>query len=488
MEDYDEIKKSEEKYRHLFENSPVGIYITDRVGILLNSNPACLDLLGYASSSLLFGKNLQSFFVVPHHWDNYMDILDANESIKDFETQLYRKDGHIIEVKIAATVRNSLTGKRSGYEGFIIDTTELKNNERQHRETEEKYRTVLGNSLAGIYMFQEGGRFSYVNPQLIQMLGYENAESIIGRPFWEFIHPDDRELVRQRGLAREQSEIHPRHYPFRVLKKDGSIIWVDMRSSHATYMGRPAVVGNFIDINKVKQAEAQVRDLSRKLIEVIEEERKSLAADLHDEFGQALTSLRFDMEKLLQTCTDPLSHATVICNRVIEKIANLAEAIRTTTSKLRPDLLDHLGLVPTMKWYIEDFKKSRPNILINFQEMGFKRRLASNFEIALYRIFQESINNILKHSKADQIDIKLTCSHPNVIFSCRDNGIGFDISENGFPSNGMMGIGLLSMKERVDTLNGKFKLRSARGKGTLIRVDLPMLEQHTDEKNRNFYC
>lgn len=476
IQSYDEIQKSEEKYRHLFENSPVGIYITDRNGVILNINPACLDLLGYSSPSLLCGKTLQYFFVNPKDWKKYTKILDETSSIKEFETRLHHKNKTKINVKMTAAVRSSLTGKCSGYEGFIIDTTRLKDKEKEHWVLQEKYRTVLENSLAGIYMFEDGGRFSYFNPRSLKMLGYENADSLIGKHFWELIHPDDRDVARERGLAREQAETYPRHYTLRLIKKDGSTIWADMRASHATHMGRPAVVANVVDITKIKQAEAQIRKLSRKLIDVIEEERKSLAADLHDEFGQALTSLKFDMEKLQQRITDRTGEEVSLCDRIMKKIADLSENIRSTTSKLRPDLLDHLGLVPTLEWFIEDFKKHRSKIKIQFQAMGFKRRLGPNIELVLYRVFQESLNNILKHSGADLIDIKLTCSHPKVIFLCRDNGQGFSVTENGLPRDGIMGIGLLSMKERVDSLNGKFKLISAKGKGTIVKVELPMLE------------
>ncbi|MEN8244120.1 MAG: PAS domain S-box protein [Thermodesulfobacteriota bacterium] len=477
MQNYIQIEKSEEAYRHLFEKSPVSIYITDRSGVLLNINPACLHLLGYASPSLLCGKNLESFFGDSEDWHKYLERLDRDQAIKAFETRLRQQNGNIINVRMTAAVRDSFTGKRSGYEGFIIDITEIKQKEKERWESEEKYRTVLDNSLAGIYMFQEGGRFSYVNSRLVEMVGYESADAIIGRPFWEFVHPDDKEFVRERGLAREQNEIFPRHYPFRILKRDGSIIWVDMRASHTTYMGRPAVVGNFINITEIKQAEAQIRELSRKLIDVIEEERKSLAADLHDEFGQALTSLKFDMERLQQKYADENCEEGMICGRAIEKISNLAEIIRATTSKLRPDLLDHLGLVPTLQWYVEDLKKHRPAIDISFQAMGFKRRLGSSIEIALYRIFQESINNILKHAGADEINIKLICSHPKVIFVCKDNGSGFEINQKGFPRDEVMGIGLLSMKERTETLDGKFKLKSVKGEGTTVKVELPMLDE-----------
>jgi signal transduction histidine kinase len=130
-----------------------------------------------------------------------------------------------------------------------------------------------------------------------------------------------------------------------MIKKDGSKLWVDMRSSHASYMGIPAAVGNFIDISKEKKAQEEIQMLSRKLIEGIEEERRSLASDLHDEFGQALTLLQFDVETLQKKIPSNLKEPNSICNKIMDHIQKLAEKIRNTTSRLRPDLLDHLWLI-----------------------------------------------------------------------------------------------------------------------------------------------
>lgn len=480
-EEITELQASERKFRHLFENSPVGIYVTDRHGILLNINLAGARQFGYEDPGQLIGLSAISFFADAKDRDIYLELLRTSATVRDFETQFRKLDGSVCNVRITAVARKNLTGKVAGYEGFIIDITELKKKEQEHWKAEEKYRTTLESSLAGIFMFQDGGLFSYVNPTLKNMLEYESDEAIIGKPFWNFIHPEDREMVRARGLARERGEIvQPNHYSFRVLKQNGDTIWVDMRSSHATYMGHPAVVGNFIDITRIKQAETRIRELSRKLIEVIEEERKSLAADLHDEFGQGLTSLRFDMEKLARSLDGKNCQESLLCSRMIEKIGDLAETIRTTTSRLRPDLLDHLGLVPALEWSVIDLRKRVPETTINFQVMGFKRRLSPGIEIVLYRIFQESVNNAMKHSGADTITIKLTCSHPVVIFSCRDNGKGFELTESGLPRDETIGIGLLCMKERTDSLHGTFELKSVPSSGTLVRVEIPMQE---DESN-----
>jgi len=471
-----EVKKKEQQYRHLFEKSPIMIYVTDRQGHFININQAGVRLMGYDSAEEIIEEKFQDFFFKDlDDLKNYNRIMKKDSVVTEFETQMKRKDGNVILVNLTGALRINVASKLKGYEGFVTDITKRAETEKQLKESEGKYRAILDNSLAAIYMFQNGGHFSFVNKRFVNILGYENENEILGHRFWKTIAPEDREIVKKRGLERENVEIQPRHYSFRMLKKDGTRIWVDMRSSHASYMGIPAAVGNFIDITKEKKAQKEIQMLSRKLIEGIEEERRSLAADLHDEFGQALTLLQFDVEFLQKTIPSNLHNSNEVCNKIMDHIQRLAEKIRNTTSRLRPDLLDHLGLIPTLEWYIEDFNNRITDVSIDFQAVGFKRRLSPEVEIVIYRIFQEGLNNITKHSEADKVDIKLTGSHPGVIFMMHDNGKGFEQKKNGMPVEGLSkGIGLLSMKERVASLKGTIEVKSVLKKGTTIRIELPM--------------
>ncbi len=314
-----------------------------------------------------------------------------------------------------------------------------------------------------------------MNKRFLKILGYDDPKDVLGRAFWLFIAPEDRALVKKRGLEREKNEIKPRRYSYRMVRKDGSIIWADRRCSHAAYMGIPAAVGNFIDISREKEAQKAIQSLSHKLIEGIEEERRSIASDLHDEFGQSLTLLQFDIEQLQQMLPPEHTDSFSVSEKIMAQIQALADKVRNTTSRLRPDLLDHLGLVPTLEWYLEDFNERFEDIQADFQSIGFKRRLDPPTEIVIYRIFQEGLNNVTKHANASKVVIKLTASHPKVIFIMKDNGTGFIQTEDGMPKNGLsLGIGLLSMKERVASLGGEVEIKSAPNKGTAIRVELPM--------------
>ena len=468
----------EQKYRHFFEKCPDMIYVINQKGSFVNINQAGADLLGFTEPSEVYGKRIDCFFFLEKNdIGQSHSFFEKLVTAKSTEAFLRRENGDWLSVQISAAPRNSGNGEVMGYEGFVIDITAQKQTEKRLAASETRYKTVLDNSLAAIYMFQNGGYFSYVNPRMVSILGYDSVEELIGKPFWEVIAADDREMVRLRGLERELKEIYPRRYKYKMLRKDGEEIWVDMQASHASYLGRPAAVGNFIDITKEVKAEEQVRLLTRQLIEGIEEERRSLANDIHDEFGQSLTSLQFEIESLNNAISKDQVNAAIICTKVAEQIQNLAEKVRDTTSKLRPDLLDHLGLEPTLSWYVNDIARARPELNISFQAIGLKRRLPSEVELVLYRVFQEGLNNITKHANATAVDVQLTYSHPDIIFIIKDNGSGFEMGQDGVSGNDpRQGIGLLSMKERVASLSGSFSIRSAQNKGTILRVKIPMNE------------
>ena len=457
---------SAQRFRHIFEHSPAMVYLSDTAGFILDMNEASVTMLGYSSPEEVLGLEIaRHIYVEPCDRLRFLKTIEQTGSIQDFETQFRRRDGTILDVRITATTRRNGKGRVEGYEGFVLDVTDRKRAEQALQESEEKYRTVVENSLSAIFIHQQG-IFRFVNQRLAEMLGYDSAEEILNRHFWEFVHPDDRQLVKERGLSREKSQVFPRQYTFRVIKKDGSTIWVDLRATHATYLGQSAVVGNCIDITQSKISEEEIHHLSRRLIEVSEEEKKGLAADLHDEFGQALTSLHFDLESLKSSISDGFTEQKQRCSGLLRK----------TTSYLRPDLLDHLGLVPTLEWFIHEFNVRWPDIRLEFQALGLKKRLNQQIEIVLYRIFQECLTNISKHAKATQVEIMLTYSHPRVIFTIRDNGVGYEMSPHpSSPVGPARGIGLLSMRERVASCGGTIDIASIPGKGTTIRASIPVL-------------
>jgi signal transduction histidine kinase len=232
------------------------------------------------------------------------------------------------------------------------------------------------------------------------------------------------------------------------------------------------------------QAEEEIRTLSRRLIETTEQERKRIARDLHDECGQTLTALNFGIETLQNTLPHELEGLKDRCGRLGSLTQQLGDTIRRITQELRPDMLDDLGLVRTIEWQIEDFSQRRSDIQVDFQIFGMKKRLGPDAEIVLYRVFQECMNNVEKHSGAAHVDVRLTYSHPRIILSIRDDGTGFDRTGDRIWGGARRGgIGLPGMTERVASAGGAMTIRSRKGRGTLVRVELPVSVGEPNEQD-----
>ncbi len=342
--------------------------------------------------------------------------------------------------------------------------------EAQLRESEERYRMAIEYSSDGVAIIKDT-RMVYINRKLAEIFGYPRRRELVGRSVGVIVHPEDRERVLAIARLRQAGGPAPSRYDFKGIQKDGTPIYIAVSATTINYRGETYNLVYLRDVTARRRAEEDIRTLSRRLIEGIEEERRRLAIDLHDEFGQALTALHMGVEALKDSLTDRPQERQR-CEQLIATIERLADNVRNISSELRPDMLDHLGLVPTVEWYIAEFRGRMSGVEVQFTAMGFgDRRLDSQVEIVLYRILQEALNNVAKHARARRVTVRLTYSHPQVILLISDDGRGFDPQESG--AVGRRGVGLVSMKERAASVGGSIDIRSRPGKGTVIRVELP---------------
>ncbi|RXT07091.1 histidine kinase [Ammoniphilus sp. CFH 90114] len=216
--------------------------------------------------------------------------------------------------------------------------------------------------------------------------------------------------------------------------------------------------------NRLSESEKRhQKQMTRKILETQEEERKRVARDLHDGIGQALYSLLITLRLIGRKTHE--SDEQELLNRM-EEITSLAlEDVKSLAFNLRPAILDELGLVPTIRAFIESYQQIH-RIQVNFQLEGETRRLDSITEVSLYRIFQEVLNNAAKYSKTDRILIQLKYTKDIELF-IQDFGVGFDSSAIQSTSTGLCG-----MKERVQLLDGSFHVHSVVGVGTRIHIIL----------------
>jgi two-component system, NarL family, sensor histidine kinase DegS len=230
------------------------------------------------------------------------------------------------------------------------------------------------------------------------------------------------------------------------------------------------------DLMEMGQAleDAQLKqDFGLKIIEAQEEERKRLSREIHDGPAQMLANvmMRSDLiEKIYRERS---------AEEALEEIKSLKKMVRTALYEvrriiydLRPMALDDLGLIPTLRKYLQTTEEYHNSSKINFINLGQDRRLLTKYEVSLFRLIQESVQNALKHAEAMEIEVKVDINKDNIFVSVKDNGKGFDISEVKYQS-----FGILGMKERVELLDGEITFDSKVGIGTSVSIRIPLEEE-----------
>jgi signal transduction histidine kinase len=255
----------------------------------------------------------------------------------------------------------------------------------------------------------------------------------------------------------------------KLLSKESGFFSKDRQILLQSYANLAAVViQNSWLFEEVRNSNRQLHRLSQRLIKAQEEERLNLSRELHDESGQLLTALLFELGVLERNANKPKEAMHKI--RELKSTAHeLQENLHQLAINLRPASLDHLGLVTALEQFVQDFSEQY-SIRVEFEAVGMNdQRLSNEAETAIYRIVQESLTNVALHARATLVDVLVGRRDGNVIVTIEDDGIGF------LPAKSMVEdqLGLFGMRERVQMLEGKFTLESAPGKGTTINAEIP---------------
>lgn len=225
----------------------------------------------------------------------------------------------------------------------------------------------------------------------------------------------------------------------------------------------------------LQRSREQLRFLASKILTAQEDERKQVAREVHDVLGSSLSAIKYKVEgALYEIANGRAGDIAKSLEAVVPLIKETMEEARRIQSDLRPPLLDNLGIVATFSWFCRRFESIYSQIHVEQQILLQEEEVPDHLKIALFRITQEAMNNIGKHAKADQVHLGLQKTHGTIELTIRDNGKGFDQTDLPAQDSSKRGLGLSSMKERVEFLGGFFSLDSARGKGTTIRAVWPI--------------
>ncbi len=229
---------------------------------------------------------------------------------------------------------------------------------------------------------------------------------------------------------------------------------------------------------ELAKANESLRDLSSRLLFAQEEERKRIAGELHDTIGSSLNGIKFKVEQALQQLGKAPDVAAESLNAVVPVIREGIEECRRMQQDLRPSILDDLGLLATLSWFCRRYEAIYTGIKIETEQTVEETDIPDSLKVVIFRVTQEGMNNIAKHSKADRVRLSLGKMDARIELVLSDNGQGFDLNKVLTLEKTKRGLGLTSMKERTHLSGGSFAIESAEGKGTTVRASWP-LSGHT---------
>lgn len=254
------LRESEEQYRTLHSNIPVGVFRTtaDPSGRLLSANPALVKMFRYETPEEMSKMHVSDLYLNQDDRKKFIETLSSTVEISHYEVQFERKDGTVFWGSLSARAVADESGKIAYFDGILEDITKKKKAEQALQESEEKYRRVVDNSLVGLYITQSH-ILKFCNQRLVEMFGFTSSKELIGKHIRELVAPESWELVDKQVKLRESGEGGSIQYEFKGVKKDGTIFDIETSGSRIIYEGNPAIQGSMIDITARKRTEEELR-------------------------------------------------------------------------------------------------------------------------------------------------------------------------------------------------------------------------------------
>jgi PAS domain S-box-containing protein len=473
------LRASEARFRGLLSSNIIGVVFWKLQGEILDANDLFLNMVGYTRDELRQGKMSWKQITPPEHAAadaKAIAELMATGTCLPFEKEYIRKDGSRLSVLIGSALLEEQP--RTG-SSFVMDISERKQAEERLRRSEEKFKTLFGIAPVGISVLDRQHKIVDANPALEQITRLRREELLDGThrrhtvlnadgtPMLPHEVPSERAMAENRPVNDVEAGI---------VTENGEIIWTQVSAAPLALPDVSAVVITQ-DITERKRAaeeleaaNRQLRILSRQLFHIQEEERRHLARELHDEIGQTLTAAKINLKII---APDVPAKITGRLDDSIQLLDRLLRQVRELSLDLRPPLLDELGLVPTLRWLV-DQQAQRAGLRVTFTANVNGLEIDSDVQTACFRIAQEAITNIIRHSGAKSVSVELRLEAERLTLNVRDDGAGFDLAAIHPTNTQHSSLGLVSMKERALLVRGGFEIQSAPGQGTEIRAWFPL--------------
>jgi PAS domain S-box-containing protein len=475
------LRESDARYRSLYNNTPAMLHSINKNGEIVSVSNYWSEILGYSKQEVV-GKNLTEFF--PEKSKNYAEKIVFPEFFKrgfctDIPYQIIKKDGQVIDILLSAigerdengeifrtlAVSIDVTERNRAVEALRIAKEELsrysKDLERQVSIRTREITNILKYTPDVVYVKDRNGKYVLVNSRFEELFGVSNEE-VRGKSDYEIVSKEVADEFRKNDL-RILQEGKSMQVEERVVHNNEVHTYLSVKFPVYDETGAVnGVCGISTDITEVKKAEDQLRRFSGGIMASQEKERTAIARELHDELGQVLTALRMDavwMQDRLKDSDPKIAERSLTMCDLIDKTI---KDVRSIAIRLRPGVLDDLGLVDALEWLTSDFE-NRSGIICIFEHAEVPE-LNETVSTAAYRICQEAMTNVARYAEASRVSVVLKTDRDVLSLSVRDDGKGFDtqgLSE-------LEGVGIAGMRERAALAGGNLEVVSEKGKGCHI--------------------
>jgi len=476
----EELQRSRKEFQAYFDLGSVGLSVTAADKTWIEVNQRLCKMLGYNKEELigLTWIELTHPDELSANLKLFQEALDGKIDNYEIDKRFIRKDGSIVYVTLSVVCQRNNDGSVHHFLSSYIDITERKRAEDSIRESEDRYHNLLNAAPVGIAVYSDS-KFVFINPAGLKLLGAETYDQLLETPITEIIHPDglEKSLNLFQRMMSGESGLYPVRDKFTRI--DGKVVDVEVIASLIIYNDKPSVQVIVTDITERKKAEReifnsreQLRALNARLEKVQEEERIKLSRELHDNLGQNLTGLKMDVawlaKRIKGEITDDPEVLITKTDSMLGLIDGIISDIRRISADLRPNVLDYFGLIPSIEWQTEEYKKRTElqcEFTSNVTNINFKPEVNSS----IFRIFQEAFTNIIRHSKATKVMIKITEESDVLMLEISDNGIGI----NGALLSDDHSLGIIGMKERTLQFNGQLNIEKVSEGGTKLTLIIP---------------
>jgi PAS domain S-box-containing protein len=469
------LRRSHERYELATVAGLISVWEWDiKTDQLVYDDHAVAHLLGLDSPGQRSG--IQSLEMIhpadrPHLLAAWKRLDEGDASTENVYRVLHRECGfrwHSSQVRVVERAGN----KTTRIIGTTVDVTELKEAEEALRESEQRHRAFFElNAIGAGEVELTEARYLRVNDALCEMTGYSRDE-LLSMSFFDITHSDDREPDAQEFQRLVQGEIPTYQLEKRYVRKDGHIIWVQVTTTLIKdAAGHPvSELGLVLDITERKRANEELQRLSGRLLQAQDEERRRIARELHDETAQTLFGVNMNLTQIMQNDRELSDQTKDLLSQSLGMGERLLEGIRTLSYLLHPPLLDLVGLTSALDWYVDGFRK-RSGIEVDLAVAPDVERLPSSIETSLFRIVQESLTNLHRHSGSTRASIRLGKVGGQIILEVKDWGGG--IAERAIASGddvGSLGVGIPGMRQRMRQLGGDLTITTSTDGTTVIAM------------------